>query len=126
MKIQKHTKEVLERATPKWLEKLCAVNFDGQNLELDDFDNLRNDFKTCMIGELHDFSNNYYNVEGDPCESCTGFCYEIPHIMGIEGNDPDPPIAKEVREILDRLAKHIEEIHPDHMNKKLIPNECET
>ena len=127
------------------MKRLCTADFEMDSLGIGDWEKLKAEATSCAVGEAWDWTDIYTkNSMGemsstDPmCDKCRQFSYRIPDSVGdsfvdfdckcgADGGEYDTGCTCEREDpikVLTQFARHIEEAHPELMNKKEIPNDC--
>lgn len=139
MKLCDEVKSVLDLACPVWMQKLCAVDFDMEKLDLDDARLLQQNFTSCFIGEIHHRDgkrDSYENINEEySCEQCSDFACAVPRVFAESGYGRSCYVSKQGfvnflsdiegrKKLLKYIAKHVKKEHPELMNKKPLENDC--
>lgn len=114
MKLKRSTETVLRIMAPTWMKRLQEADWNKSKL-LPRFKNiLDSDAKRCFIGEIHCMTSDYLKDGSDPCGECKILCQDVPDMMKQCKN------VHQKKDLLDRIAEHVVELHPDLLIKKTL------
>lgn len=114
MKLAKKYENILKLMAPTWMRKLKTANWDAKQLTPQNKCILKSNATLCFIGEVHCMTNFYVEKEHDEyCEVCSKLCNTIPDrfMYGYSNKDK--------KGILEDVAEHVIEFHPELVTKKV-------
>ena len=114
MKLKRATENVLRIMAPTWMKRLERAKWNKEKLSKKIRLILDNNAQQCFIGEIHCMSWDYINGKENPCDECEILCNDVPRMMQTYKTSMDK-VA-----LLDRIAEHVVEVHPDLLIKKTL------